>query len=366
MDAHRRFNCDVAILGGGPAGTTTARLLALRGISAVVVEARDYSGEFMGQTLSPALNPFLTQLGLDPALRSATNVACRGIDSAWGGATLCRNDFFWTPYGTGWHVQRPALDRSLARAAIEAGAQILCESRALSCRRLPRQRWRLEIRSSEALQTLYCNCRFVVDATGRSGCAPRLRQGRPAVHDRLIGVTWIGKSHATYPYTVLEAVSDGWFYANPMPNSRSSVVLFTDSDIFRDGYKDPLKTWRRQLQQAKHIRNAFPESVESYPQRIFSAATILGIPTSGPNWLSVGDAAMSVDPISGQGISLALNSALHAATAINKYFRTGSLPRSYETWIHHSFHRYLSVRKKYYSIERRWRGSLFWQRRQAA
>jgi flavin-dependent dehydrogenase len=355
--------CDVAVLGGGPAGTMTARLLAQRGISVTVLEAGDYSHQTIGQTLSPALNSVLSTCGIDQPLDESVFSPCIGVDSVWGRKAVQRNDFFWTPYGQAWHIGRPSLDRELARAASEAGAQVLPRTRILSSSALRCRQWSLAVQAGNSRHTL--RCRFLVDATGRSGNGTLVKSGRARVYDRLVGIGWIGKTQVEYPYTLIETVRDGWFYASPLPNSHFTIVLLTDSDIFRGNSTERTRFWRCQLRMAKHIRETFPESLGSYPQLVSSASTILRVPANGSNWLSVGDAAMSCDPVCGQGVYFALVSAAKAAAAIEEYFRTGSLPHSYDAWICDSFRRYRSIRQRYYSIETRWHGSLFWARHQA-
>jgi flavin-dependent dehydrogenase len=361
MTCSKHLRCDVAVIGGGPAGTTTAGILARRGITAIVVEASNYSHEFMGQMLSPALNPLLKELGIELDKNRATNTVCRGVDSSWGSRFLHRNEFCWTPYGDGWHVQRPTFDKTLASYAMAQGAQMLCNARVISCQSLSGPEWSLKIRSGNEEHNLHC--KFIVRATGRTGNADLPHPGSPVVYDRLIGVGWIGKTRARYPYTVIEAVKNGWIFASPMPNGRLSVVLMTDSDIYRGKRGERFQFWRQHLRQAQNVREAFPESGESYPQQIFSAATILRIPASGKNWLSVGDAALSFDPLSGQGIVQAMACASRATKAIERYFRTGSVPRNYGAWIQRSLVQHLALRQRYYSIERRWDKSVFWQRR---
>jgi len=86
--------------------------------------------------------------------------------------------------------------------------------------------------------------------------------------------------------------------------------------------------------------------------------------TAGPNWLAAGDAAISVDPLSSQGILFALRSGLAAAQAIEES-RAGSrlaLPELSRS-TRESFDRYLDLRRMHYSREQRWPDSVFWRRR---
>lgn len=360
MAACKQHCSDVAIIGGGPAGSSLAVLLTERGITATVIEAGNYCGPSMGQSLSPSANPLLTQLDVDLAAGGG-NRRSRGVSVSWGGRSLRSNEHFWTPYGNGWHVERPRFDRLLARKAIRAGALIFCNARVSSCSALPRQKWSLEFQTVGGLQRL--QCRFLVDATGRIGCQTLPRAVRSTVYDRLIGITWVGKSAATCPYTLVETVEHGWVYASVMPDSRSTVVLMTDSDIYKSNRHKRTGFWDGELRQVRHILEMFPETLQSYPQRILSASTILRMPCSGVNWLKIGEAAVSFDPISGQGVYQALAGAVRAASVVEHYFRTGNTIRSYDAWVQRSFERYQSVLNGYYSQERRWARSPFWRRR---
>jgi len=84
-------------------------------------------------------------------------------------------------------------------------------------------------------------------------------------------------------------------------------------------------------------------------------------------WLAVGDAAIAFDPLSGQGVYKAIQSAINAATAINKHFAgdSGALP-DYATSQEGDFARYLETHRKVYSREKRWANSPFWSRRQSS
>ena len=85
---------------------------------------------------------------------------------------------------------------------------------------------------------------------------------------------------------------------------------------------------------------------------------------TGPDWLAVGDAASSFDPLSSQGIYKALADGLKAAEAITAWLDgdTGALDK-YAAFVASRFADYRRNRAYFYAVERRWAGSPFWARR---
>ena len=84
----------------------------------------------------------------------------------------------------------------------------------------------------------------------------------------------------------------------------------------------------------------------------------------GTNWMAIGDAAMSLDPLSSQGICKALDSGINAAEVIHdKFISNRPIPETFYSKKAEDFDKYLSSRTFYYRKEKRWCKSLFWQRR---
>src|SRR5579864_6844209 len=96
-----RSNFDVAVLGGGPGGSTVAGLLAQQGIGVVLVERTDYSRRRAGESLPPAFIPLLARLGLNRTVTEECYIRCPGILSVWGSTTPVERDFIRMPYGLG-------------------------------------------------------------------------------------------------------------------------------------------------------------------------------------------------------------------------------------------------------------------------
>src|SRR5262245_6518275 len=115
---------DVAIVGGGPAGSTAAMSLARFGLSVTVIERSAYDALRIGETLPPSIRDTLARARLWRRFTEDGHTPSYGTCAAWGTSDLHANDFIFHPHGHGWHVDRARFDRMLAAAAREAGAGV--------------------------------------------------------------------------------------------------------------------------------------------------------------------------------------------------------------------------------------------------
>jgi flavin-dependent dehydrogenase len=351
---------DVIVIGGGPAGSATALLLARAGFSTLLVEASDYCANRIGETVSPPVKSQMLRMGVPAESHSGLQTPSQGIVSVWGGREHYA-DFLLGKHGVGWHVDRAVFDQTLADSARKAGATVRSCSRMVTPPRRNRTHWAFEI-ASPGERVAY-RCRFLVDSTGRSGSSPLAPFSPRIVLDRLIAIVWTGRSSRGSPYLTVESISDGWFYAAALPGDQMTIVYMTDSDLYRKGCKHFPDLWRRRLNETKYARERLSSEADLAKLRIVSAASVVRARIAGRNWCAVGDAAFSHDPLSGLGVHHALESATHAAGAIECYLNFGKALRAYESWMARKFNDYVISRRHYYSTEQRWQNSQFWQRR---
>jgi flavin-dependent dehydrogenase len=352
------------ILGGGPAGCAAAIRLARDGQEVALIERSRYETPRIGELLPPIAGIQLQRLGVAEAC--LTQIPSSGIVSLWGSSQPYENDFIFSPYGNGWHLDRRGFDESLAELARRAGATVYSGSKVSSISQSDDGHWQVEVNTGATNLDLAGS--FLIDATGRARMVARRIGARPLQEDRLIGVVfgfslpegWEGDRRMW-----LESEENGWWYSAVLPEQRMVVAYMTDADMLpsearRAGFSEPF--FHRSLQ--THFR--LPEGLQPRTVRIVSAASYCMDRIAGHNWAAVGDAAMSWDPLSGYGITKALESGSRAADAILQVGNSkNSALDDYANWGFRQFAGYRRACAEYYRAERRWTNSCFWQRRQS-
>jgi flavin-dependent dehydrogenase len=359
-------NVDVAVLGGGPAGAAIALELVNRGYSTVVIERSNYGGTRIGETLPPAIQPVLVGLRIWDRFLAEQHSPSFGVRSAWGGDDLHENDFIFSPYGSGWHIDRVRFDALLAGCAEEAGAAVYRDARLISCESQECENWKVEIAHADQSHSFVA--KFLVDATGRAAYAARKQGARRISWDRLIGVVrFFSLSSQTSlidSSTLIEAVEDGWWYSAGLPGDRLVLAYMTDADLYARAINQTRDYWSQQLGNTKHTRLRVENCRSTSDLHIVPAnSSRLDRVTNG-TWLAIGDAAMAFDPLSGQGVFKALQSGLRVADSIGRHWNgDASALTQYAMSVEQDFDRYLITRRAFYSREQRWPHARFWQRR---
>jgi flavin-dependent dehydrogenase len=360
---------DVLVIGGGPAGAATALACAASGTRVTVVERSARDAARVGETLPPDAAPLLRRLGIWECFVRDGHLPSPGVVSAWGDEQPYESDFIFSPYGSGWHVDRRRFDAMLATAAEERGAVVHRDARVLTCSPDPSGGWRVEVQSRG--QTSCLRASFVVDATGRASWLSRRLGARRLDRDRLVGVVGVFSASAAGPAgdprLLLEAAEHGWWYSALMPNDRLTVAYMTDRDLLPQAPRDLDGFWSARRRQTTHTRRRLGAAAPQSALRIVSAESYRMDPAGGADWLAVGDAAMAWDPLSSQGVRKALESAFAAADTAGAA-RAGLTARAaeYVDGVARDFERYCRLRAWYYGQVWRWPGSLFWKRRQVA
>ncbi len=339
--------CDVAIIGGGPAGSAAAlTLLRYSKLRPVILERSSYDVWRVGETLSPGVLPLLQYLGAESVLSARGQRRAYATSAAWGSADVVSRDFLFTGGGDAWHLDRAQFDASLAQLVTERGGTVLTGTPF----------------TAETLESL--GARYVIDASGRHAAFARTRGARAVAEDTLTGLVAVFEGgQDAQSATLVEAMEDGWWYSARLPENRLVVAFMTDADIIRAGHLHEREVWLAHLGTTRSTqpRVADAQLVQG-PVACPAHSQILD-PVAGEDWIAAGEAAVGFDPLSSMGIGYAITSGIQAARIAAGGDREHA--QLFAADVRKHYDAYLVRRRAYYAIEKRWVGAPFWERRQS-
>nr|AHZ89327.1 flavoprotein dehydrogenase [uncultured bacterium 'pool 3 contig00022'] len=359
---------DVLVMGGGPAGCAAAIELAGAGLSVGIIErARIGSREHAGETLPPGIAPLLTRLGVWKQFAAQGHRPCFGMQTAWGSGGSNTSSYMVSPYGHGWHVNRQRLDCLLAERAEALGATVRRRSRVRQLESQGAMQWDAVIENGLGWRSV--SSRYLIDASGRTSPLRNRLGARNHVHDHLVGIgAWfdiIRSAPSDIDCALIEATEEGWWYSAPTSQQARRIAVFmTDLDLLRRGRGSVRAYWQQRLNETERLQDLLHGATQVAPFRTYLASSHQVLQLGQSGWLPAGDALQSVDPLSGRGVSSAMQSGIAAAEAVVRLLDgQADATADYLSSSRRSFGQYLVERLEFYGMEKRWCRSTFWRRR---
>lgn len=345
---------DVIIAGAGPAGAIAAFTLASRGCRVVLADRMARPRHATGEALPPQTVRLLAAAGIDPDL--GAHEASLGKMTCWGSDELVATDFLLDPYGAGMRLDRCRFDRDLRAAAVRAGA---IERRA-NVRTLSRHgtRWRIELDDGSAHDACW-----IVDATGRNASIARRLGARRERHGRHVAVYAEGDraTDVRLVRTIVEAVRNGWWHAARLPSERVVAGFHTEAASALKLRRNPAE-WRNALGRTLHVGMMLRDTCFGAALHLHDCSSARLSSFQGDGWIACGDAALSFDPLSGQGLHHAIVGGFSAARAILADIgRSEAENAPYSSRLEQSWLVYQRHRRQAYCSERRWSDHSFWR-----
>lgn len=304
--------CDICVIGGGPAGALIAYRLATLGHDVCLVERKTFPRAHVGEALSAGIRPLLESVGLD-------SLVARTGFRAPGATLLCWADpeprtVPAKAKGDGLLVERGTFDTLLLHAARLAGVRILQPARA----RLARAPggWQVEIEAADGVTSVYA--RLLVDAAGRRGCLP---SRATAVAPSTLAVWAHLKDTSDSAEIRVEAHPEGWCWAAPIAAQQISVLLFCDPSTVRQRETGSLESFLRARLSTTRLLAPFAHAPVVGSVSAREATCIAVDEPAGRDFLKIGEASYTLDPLSSTGVEKALQSALVGAFAAHTMLR---------------------------------------------
>lgn len=301
---------DAMVAGAGPAGAVAALVLARRGYRVLLADEVVCPARKIGEALPGAAVRLLRSLGLPAPAAGGPHAPIGGNLLAWNSETLVAVDFFRDPHGPGWRLDRSRFDADL-RAAAEAAGAVRRIARVCDVRRLD-DGWQVGFGDGGSEVA-----RWIVDATGRRAVLARRLGVERRRASRLVALYAFGEARLPGPLdrTLIEAVPAGWWYAASLPSGACVAGFHTDAREAARLRADRA-AWERAFAGARHVNAMLAHAgFDGRVQGVEACGARLAR-CGGDGWVACGDAAMSFDPISGQGIFGALHGGMAAGSAV--------------------------------------------------
>jgi flavin-dependent dehydrogenase len=306
-------------------------------------------------------------------LNEQQHIYCPGSISIWGQEQPGFNDFFYTPVGKGYHLDRDTFNQSLMLAAESSGARLMRDTKLSSIEQTEETK-QLKLTLETADDTIIKYADFVIDATGIQAKVARSLGVARNQYDAVISACAIYPLDAQTSkaaYTLVNAVENGWWYGTQLPNNKALISFCSDTETLKKTNASDPKYWYQLLLTSDWFYQSCCDQFDTKLQqptdidlRLAPSAILSCV--IGNNWLAVGDAASSYDSITSAGITKALQQGLAAGNAIVQLLTENNEDalKTYQQDIFNAFNEYLKLHQTLYHTEQRFSESQFWQRRQ--
>ena len=345
--------CDVAVFGGGPAGSTAASFLRRQGYHVVLLDKSRHPRRVVGESLLPHVWKFTDLLGVSEKIEADGFVRKSGGIVDWEGAVrrLRFSDFGYTR--PAMHVERERLDKILIDHARSEGAEVFEEVSAFDVKFKGTDKGVVVSHRAADGEKGKLECSYVIDATGSRSFLARQMDMRMLDPEFRFVAIWgyfkgrnylsaegvvepYSRIHEVPPVTFVNSLGDwAWSWIIPMREEISVGLLMPIERIKKLGLSGTEQLTEYFLQTCEQHPNMkrvldreqfIPGSLE-----VMQSYSFLSKEVSGDGFYITGDAAGFVDPIYSNGVTSAFYTGYFAAWAVDRSLRKKKTARIYQS-----------------------------------
>jgi flavin-dependent dehydrogenase len=343
VKANRTF--DAVMIGGGPAGASSAAILAEFGHRVVVLEREKFPRYHIGESLIPFTYQPLHRLGLIPRMKESAFVRKYSVVFISRNGEASEPFYFFNRYDRDtiaqtWQVLRSEFDQILLDHARARGAEVIEE---ITVKELLRDGGRVTgVRAQKADgEAIEFRAPITLDCSGKEAFTA-VRNGwrmkDPYLNKVAVWTYYRGSKREPGidegQTTVAYVPEKGWFWHIPQHHDMVSVGVVAEGKyLTRGGVKEPEQIFKREIEQNRWIKDhlSVGEPVGRY--YLTSEYSHHSRHCGCDGLLLVGDAFAFLDPVFSSGLMLALKSGVMAGEEVHRAILDGDFsPERFEDY----------------------------------
>ena len=321
--------CDVAVIGGGPAGSTAAALLAKKGYKVIALEKAHHPRFHIGESLLPMNLPIFERLGVMEKVR-AMGVFKPGADFEANNERGYNNYAFARAIGKSpphaYQVWRQDFDKMLYDHARECGADAREGHEVVKVEQTGARDARLEVRTDDGRS--YCvQARYVVDASGRDAFLSSKRKLRRKNNEHQSAAIFghfrgadvrPGEDAGNISIYRFEY---GWMWMIPLPDGVMSIGAVCRPEYLKQRQGKTTEFLLATLRKNPGLKQRIERAELISEVRVTGNYSYDSSRMGGPGWVLVGDAFAFLDPVFSSGVYLAMSGAEQACEVVDTSLR---------------------------------------------
>ncbi|MEM9353804.1 MAG: NAD(P)/FAD-dependent oxidoreductase [Planctomycetota bacterium] len=324
---------DCTIIGGGPAGSTVAALVAQAGFRTLLLERESMPREHVGESLMPEAYWTFQRLGVVEKLQASRFRKKNGVQFVSNTGKESAPFFFRThddrESSDSWHVERGEFDQMLFENAAFHGAECRQDARVTDV--LFDGERAVGIRLQQGGATHEIASKVVVDASGQSAMlAGKLgvRRINPDLRKAGVWAHYTGAPDHCQDGGVRTIImqtqnKESWFWYIPQSSGVVSVGVVGDRDYLLTGRGTPQQVFDEELTKCPTLQGWLADAKQVDEMRAAKEFSYTTERSAGDGWVLVGDAWGFIDPVYSSGVYFAVKSGELAADCVVDALQAG-------------------------------------------